>query len=698
MLTGVPRDHNVTVRRFAPLPTCSTANIDVGRASHLSSALRSWSGCDAGARNDHQAFSIPRNVPSFTNPQRQNEDAFWASSGSGSAHKSSSGGGGNSVHNRIGGIFRSSASDLPLYKDKPYYSSASSTYGYRRRRRDIFLRKRVGVVVILAIGANASAGTTPKASKESTGWFGGKTQKADGKRWLERRERVKDVFLLSWNAYSNYAWGFDQFHPISRNGEQMAPKGLGWIIVDAIDTMMLMGLTEPLALAREWVQTTLTYDQDQEVNTFETTIRMLGGLLSAHYLANTLKLDPAAKQEPDLYLEKAADLADRLLGAYNSPSGIPWASVNLKTSKGVESHADGGASSTAEATTLQLEMKYLSKLMGEKIYWERAERVIQVIDNNKAQDGLVPIFIYATTGKFRGREIRLGSRGDSYYEYLLKQYLQTGETIYAEMYHESMLGVKKHLVHKSRPSGLTFIAELPLGVGTTVSPKMDHLVCFMPGNILLGATNGTTVAEARKLPGWGPREEEDLTLARELMRSCYEMYNVTVTGLAPEIAFFNMDEAGTEDIQIKQQDAHNLQRPETIESLFLMYRMTGDEIYREWGWKIFKAFVKHSAVEGGGFTSLDTVLTVPPSQRNNMESFWLAETLKYFYLLFSPDDLLPLTDVVFNTEAHPLPRFDPNPLFKTGWTRQSRTEHPKLDDVQPPADSHEVEEKAAHDH
>ncbi|KAK6343898.1 mannosyl-oligosaccharide alpha-1,2-mannosidase [Orbilia brochopaga] len=662
------------------------------------------------------AFSIPRNVPSFTNPQRQNEDSYWASSGSGSAHKTSSGGG-NSVHNRIGGIFRSSPSDLPLYKDKPYYSSTASTYGYRRRRRDMFLRKRVGVLVILVVGAiywwffsyglskvdeanaTGSGGTAQSAGKESTGWFGGKTQKTDSKVWLDRRERVKEVFLLSWNAYANYAWGFDQFHPITREGEQMASKGLGWIIIDAIDTMMLMGLTEPLAHAREWVQTTLTYDQDQEVNTFETTIRMLGGLLSAHYLATKLKLDPGAKQEPDLYLEKAADLADRLLGAYNSPSGIPWASVNLKTSKGVESHADGGASSTAEAATLQLEMKYLAKLMGEKVYWERAERVIQVIDNNNVQDGLVPIFIYATTGKFRGREIRLGSRGDSYYEYLLKQYLQTGEAIYADMYHESMRGVKKHLVHKSHPSGFTFIAELPMGLGTTVSPKMDHLVCFMPGNILLGATNGTTVAEARKLPSWGPREEEDLTLARELMRSCYEMYNVTATGLAPEIVFFNMDEAGTEDIQIKPQDAHNLQRPETIESLFLMYRMTGDEIYREWGWKIFKAFVKHSAVEGGGFTSLDTVLKVPPSQRNNMESFWLAETLKYFYLLFSPNDLLPLTDVVFNTEAHPFPRFDPNPLFKTGWTRQPRTEHPRLlNEMRSETKSHAIEEKAAHDH
>ncbi|KAK6508935.1 mannosyl-oligosaccharide alpha-1,2-mannosidase [Arthrobotrys musiformis] len=660
------------------------------------------------------AFSIPRNVPSFTNPQRQSEDSYWASSGS--VHKSTG------VQNRIGGIFKTGTSDLPLYKDKPYYSSTASTYGYRRRKRDLFLRKRVAVFALIFIGAiywfgfsssptvddtDLDFDTPPPSSPENDNsvrknagsWFTDKkTTKVPEKVWLERRERVKDAFLLSWDAYRTYAWGFDEFHPASRTGKQMAEKGLGWIIIDALDTMMLMGLTTPLSQAREWIQTTLTYDQDQEVNTFETTIRMLGGLLSAHYLATTHKLDPGVKQEADLYLEKAADLADRLLGAYNSDSGLPYASVNLKTSKGVESHADGGASSTAEASTLQLEMKYLSKLMGEKVYWQRAEKAIKIIDDNHSTDGLVPIFIYATTGKFRGREIRLGSRGDSYYEYLLKQFLQTGEEIYAEMYHEAMSGVKKHLVKKSHPSGFTFIAELPMGLGTTISPKMDHLVCFMPGNILLGATNGTTVSEARKTPNWGPREEEDLTLARELMRSCYEMYNVTATGLAPEIAFFNMDESGHDDIIIKPQDAHNLQRPETVESLFLMWRMTGDEIYREWGWKIFKAFVKHTAVEGGGFTSLNSVLSVPASQRDNMESFWLAETLKYFYLLFSPNDLLPLTEVVFNTEAHPLPKFDPNPLFKTGWKRMKKPEPMKeLKDHEPEGKSHGMEVKGQHE-
>ena len=214
--------------------------------------------------------------------------------------------------------------------------------------------------------------------------------------------------------------GYDEFKPVSKKGAQMIENGMGWIITDALDTLMLMNMTKELSHAREWVSTSLSYDQDHDVNTFETTIRMLGGLLAAHYLSTEfpdMAPIPVAQGSPgeDLYLEKATDLADRLLGAYESNSGVPYASVNLKTRKGIPSHADSGASSTAEATSLQLEMKYLSKLTGEKLYWDKAEKVMQVVDDNGAKDGLVPIFIYATLGTFSSSNIRLGSRGDSYY-------------------------------------------------------------------------------------------------------------------------------------------------------------------------------------------------------------------------------------------------------------------------------------------
>ena len=179
-----------------------------------------------------------------------------------------------------------------------------------------------------------------------------------------------------------------------------------------------MNLTSRLATARKWVWRHLDYDQDQDVNTFETTIRMLGGLLSAHYLST--KLPGAASRRYSVYLSKATALADRLLGAYNSASGVPYASVQLDKDLGIRSH-DIGASSTAETTTLQIEMKYLAHLTGNATYWRKAERVMQVVDSNQAQDGLVPIFIDPESGRFAHQEIRIGSRGDSYYGKFISQ-------------------------------------------------------------------------------------------------------------------------------------------------------------------------------------------------------------------------------------------------------------------------------------
>lgn len=448
----------------------------------------------------------------------------------------------------------------------------------------------------------------------------------------------------------------------------MAPHGMGWIIVDALDTMMLMNLTTRLSHAREWLATSLDYDQDKEVNTFETTIRMLGGLLSAHYLSTEFPEmapladdDEGAKGE-DLYLEKATDLANRLMGAFDSPSGVPYASVNLHTNQGVPSHDDGGASSTAEAATLQLEFKYLSKLTGEAFYWEKAEKVIQVIDDNGMEDGLLPIYIYAHDGHFRGENIRLGSRGDSYYEYLIKQYLQTSkeEPVYEELWDQALAGVRKHLITYSEPSEFTVLAERPSGLNGAMSPKMDHLVCFMPGTIALGATGGLGEKEARKLPSWNSKKDEEMKLARELTQTCWGMYKVMATGLAPEIAHFNIhtpplpesaphkaplkltdteDAEWKKDFVIKSNDNHNLQRPETVESLFYMWRITGDVIYREWGWEMFKSFMNYTAVEdGGGFTSLSDANTLPPTQKDNMESFWLVSVICEISFLQLTDD------------------------------------------------------------
>ena len=238
------------------------------------------------------------------------------------------------------------------------------------------------------------------------------------------------------------------------------------------------------------------------------------------------------------------------------------------------------------------------------------------------------------------------------------------------------------MITYSKTAHLTVLAERPDGLDHKLSPKMDHLVCFMPGTIALGATGGLTIAEVKKAGQWGQKQENEVNLAIELTKTCWGMYKVMATGLAPEIAFFDADspphmeadgklmsEELTDeddadwrsDYIIKPQDSHNLQRPETVESLFYMWRITEDDKYREWGWEMFKSFVKYSAADdGAGFTSLDNANEIPPMLKDNMESFWLVSQFIHFLCYAALDDI----QRIFLT----FPRPYPNPPSKKTYT------------------------------
>ncbi|XP_039658589.1 mannosidase, alpha, class 1B, member 1b isoform X5 [Perca fluviatilis] len=386
------------------------------------------------------------------------------------------------------------------------------------------------------------------------------------------REAVQEAFRHAWKGYKDFAWGHDELRPLSKSYSEWF--GLGLTLIDSLDTMWILGLKEEFEEAKTWVAAELTFNKNVDVNLFESTIRILGGLLSTYHLTGDT-----------LFLDKAAAVAEV--------------------------------------------MKQVHKLDGKL-------------------DGLVPMFINTNNGQFTHQGIyTLGARADSYYEYLLKQWIQGGkkENELLEDYLQAIEGVKNNLLQKSSPNGLTFVGELSHG---QLSPKMDHLVCFLPGTLALGAHNG--------LPA------DHMDLAKQLMETCYQMYIQMETGLSPEIVHFNMHQGSTRDIEVKLADRHNLLRPETVESLFYLYRFTKDQKYREWGWKILQNFNKYTKVSSGGYTSINNVRDPDyPSPRDKMESFFLGETLKYLYLLFSDDlNLISLDQYVFNTEAHPLPIWPSN--------------------------------------
>ncbi|XP_016067264.1 PREDICTED: endoplasmic reticulum mannosyl-oligosaccharide 1,2-alpha-mannosidase [Miniopterus natalensis] len=451
----------------------------------------------------------------------------------------------------------------------------------------------------------------------------------------KRQKAVIDAFLHAWTGYHKFAWGHDELKPVSKSfGEWF---GLGLTLIDALDTMWILGLKKEFGKARKWVSEKLEFQKNVDVNLFESTIRILGGLLSAYHLSGD-----------KLFLEKAEDLGNRLMPAFQTPSKIPYSDVNIGT--GVAHPPWWTSDSTvAEVTSIQLEFRELSRLTGVKKFQEAAEEVTRHVHSlSGKKDGLVPMFINTHSGLFTHLGVfTLGARADSYYEYLLKQWIQGGrqDTQLRDDYLEAIEGIKRHLLRKSEPSKLTFVGELTHG---RFSAKMDHLVCFLPGALALGAHYG--------LPA------DHMELARELMDTCYQMNRQMETGLSPEIVHFNLyAQKSQKDVQVKPADRHNLLRPETVESLFYLYRFTGDRKYQDWGWEIFQSFNAYTRIPTGGYSSISNVQDPHnPQPKDKMESFFLGETLKYLYLLFSDHrDLLSLDTYVFNTEAHPLPIWAP---------------------------------------
>ncbi|KAL5223159.1 hypothetical protein ABZP36_027872 [Zizania latifolia] len=405
----------------------------------------------------------------------------------------------------------------------------------------------------------------------------------------ERREKVKEAMVHAWNSYVKYAWGHDELQPQSKNGVDSF-GGLGATLVDSLDTLYIMGLKDEFRKARDWVLESLNFDKDYEASVLETTIRIVRGLLSAYDLS-----------ADKIFLEKAKDITDRLLPAWDTSSGIPYNKMNL---------ANGQASNHG---------------------WNGVENTIRQFQKIFPSDGLLPININPDLGIPKPYStITFVAMGDSFYEYLLKAWIQGNKTgsvkNYRQMWEASMEGLIS--LTRKTTSNFYYLSEKN---GDSFSDKMDELACFVPGMLALGAS------------GYGPEKaKEIMNLAKELAWTCYNFYQSTPTKLAGKNYNFHDRKFG---------HTWNILRPETIESLMYLWRLTGNKTYQDWGWEIFQAFENNSRIESGYVGLKDVNIG---TKDDMMQSFFLAETLKYLYLLFSPPSVVSLDEWVFNTEAHPL--------------------------------------------
>ncbi|KAF7284746.1 hypothetical protein GWI33_021615 [Rhynchophorus ferrugineus] len=456
-----------------------------------------------------------------------------------------------------------------------------------------------------------------------------------------RKLKVKEMMKHAWENYVRYAWGKNELKPVSKRGHSHSVFGtqpLGASILDGLDTLYIMGMMDEFNQGREWVAKELDVDNVlSDVSVFEVNIRFVGGLLTCYALTGDT-----------IFRDKAQQIADKLLPAFNTPTGIPNALVNFKTGSSKNyGWASGSSSILSEFGTLHLEMAYLSDVTGNTIYRNKVDKVRQVLSQIDKPNGLYPNYLNPRSGKWGQHHMSMGALGDSFYEYLLKAWLQSSkeDTEARQMFDDAMAAVMKHMLQTS-PSGLSYFAELKFD---RVEHKMDHLACFSGGLLALAAKTLNNDMSARYMD-----------VAKQITHTCHESYDRSYTKLGPESFRFT---EGAEARALKSSEKYYILRPEVIESYFYLYRLTKDEKYRDWGWEAVQALEKYCRAPGG-YSGLKNVYSEEPQQDDVQQSFFLAETLKYLYLLFSDDNLFPFDQWVFNTEAHPLPIKGVNPFYR----------------------------------
>src|SRR5262245_26128387 len=414
--------------------------------------------------------------------------------------------------------------------------------------------------------------------------------------------RVREDLLRAWRGYERYAWGHDELKPISRKAHDWYGESLLMTPVDALDTLLLMGLKDEADRAKALILERLSFDRDISVKNFEVTIRLLGGLLSAYQATGDAGL-----------LARAEDLGNRLLPAFSSPTGMPYMYVNLKTGK-----TSGARSNPAEIGTLLLEFGTLSKLTGKPVFHEKAKRAVTELYSRRSALGLVGEEIDVETGKWLSPASHVGGGIDSYYEYLLKSARLFDDPDCERMWAESLRALNARLADEVS-SGLWY-GQVDMNTGRRTADEFGALHAFLPGVLALGG---------------------DLDHARRLQDSCLVMWNLQ--GIEPEVLDYRKMKVTA--------PAYPL-RPEIIDAAFYLHRFTKDPKYLEMGRTFFEGIRAHCRTDAG-----DTVLksVVTKEKGDLMPSYFLAETLKYLYLLFS-EEPVDFEKTVYNTEAHPLRR------------------------------------------
>lgn len=413
--------------------------------------------------------------------------------------------------------------------------------------------------------------------------------------------QVKAEFLHAWNGYKQYAWNHDDLKPVSKTYRDWYGQTLLMTPVDSLDSLYLLGFKEEADKTRKYITDNLSFDKDIDVQNFEITIRILGGLLSSYQMTGDKKL-----------LALAEDLGNRLLPVFNSPTGMPYRYVNLKTGKVKDT-----ISNPAETGTLLIEFGTLAKLTNKPVFYEKAKRALVETYKRRSPIGLVGENINVETGEWTNKDSHVSGAIDSYYEYLLKCAILFDDKDCKKMWEDSIVAINKYLADEVR--GELWYGHADMNTGKRGATTYGALDAFFPAVLAMGG---------------------DLERAKRLQDSGYKMW--TKHGIEPEVFDYQKMESVHAGYQL---------RPEIVESAYYLYHYTNDEKYLQMGKTFLEDTIKYCKTDVA-YTGLKSVVT--KEKNDYMHSFFFAETLKYYYLLFAPPKTLDFKKTIFNTEAHPI--------------------------------------------
>ncbi len=423
---------------------------------------------------------------------------------------------------------------------------------------------------------------------------------------------VRAETLRTWNDYKRYAWGHDVLLPISRRGYDWYEETLGISPFDAYSTLKVMGFDEEAseiedyALAMDW-------DKDVYVQVFEVNIRILGGLLSMYHYSG----DPRI-------LAKTRDFADRLLPAFNTPTGIPTHSVNLRTGRtaGDKGRGSGDIVNVAQAASYLFEFGILSYYTEDPKYYQAAKRATLAVFERRSGIGLVGEHINVRTGEWEGtRWSHLQAGVDAYYEYMYKSWMIFGDPEIKAVWDFSLEKINRYLGEEY--DGQYFYTIVDMDTGRVLKRSVSLYDAFFPA---MQAISGDVAAAARNQRTW---------------HWLWRKY-----GLLP--TRYRYDTAEPEYLNQEL-------NPEIVESAYYLHQITGRQEYMdmiETYWADIKRCCRHDV----GYHSIADVRTM--EEKDYMPTFFLAETLKYFYVAFAGRQVFDFDAHVFSTEAHTFRRDD----------------------------------------